>query len=429
EAESESESEAEAESESESESESEGPCADGEFSCDDAGDLLRCAAGIFEPFADCAGGCDAGDGECGLNACPEGDQACALDGALEVCDPTIGGWLDPQVCETGQVCDPTAGDGCIALACTPDTLACDGSEELTVCSEYGTRWVLEESCGAGEVCLDAACVPPPCSDGEDNDSDGEIDYPDEAGCATSSDITEDDPDVAPQCANGSDDDLDEAADFPADVGCFAASDDDEACDVFGTDAFGYVGCEEVTTVLPCPNISASGTYIPLEDDETDAVYIGFTFDFYGEAHDFAWISSNGKIGFPTNSSYGNGCLPASGETIFAWWDDLDPSDGGGTVRYATIGAAPNRTFEVQWVSEHYSGPSGRIDVRAVLHETSNQIDVCYVDTAFGASWIDYGSSATAGIQGGWDGGWDEFIEYSCNAPRLTNDLVLRYVHP
>lgn len=78
-------------------------------------------------------------------------------------------------------------------------------------------------------------VPPPvptptpqCSDGIDNDGDGNIDLAD-AGCSSSSDTFEGDEPTPAQCADGIDNDGDGNIDL-ADAGCSEASDDNEAND-------------------------------------------------------------------------------------------------------------------------------------------------------------------------------------------------------
>jgi len=72
---------------------------------------------------------------------------------------------------------------------------------------------------------------PQCSDGRDNDGDGHVDYPNDPGCFApqQDDETDDCPDgpSCPQCANGKDDDMNGQTDFPNDVGCASASDIDE----------------------------------------------------------------------------------------------------------------------------------------------------------------------------------------------------------
>jgi outer membrane protein OmpA-like peptidoglycan-associated protein len=63
-----------------------------------------------------------------------------------------------------------------------------------------------------------------CSDGQDNDGDGQIDFPSDPGCAAPDDGDETDP---AQCADGKDNDGDGLADHPADPGCSGADDNDE----------------------------------------------------------------------------------------------------------------------------------------------------------------------------------------------------------
>ncbi len=64
-----------------------------------------------------------------------------------------------------------------------------------------------------------------CADGMDNDGDGKIDFPADAGCTSAEDGDETDP---PACSDGVDNDGDGLIDFPADKGCTSADDTDEA---------------------------------------------------------------------------------------------------------------------------------------------------------------------------------------------------------
>ena len=95
-------------------------------------------------------------------------------------------------------------------------------------------------CAPGLVCRLAngsatseTCEQPECNDGDDDDGDGAIDFPDDPGCADASDNDESTDDCAlcstsgcsacPACGNGVDDDGDGAVDYPDDPGCAAAS--------------------------------------------------------------------------------------------------------------------------------------------------------------------------------------------------------------
>ena len=78
------------------------------------------------------------------------------------------------------------------------------------------------------ILAQAYLVDPRCSDGTDNDGDGETDYPGDQGCADADDVTED-PD-APQCSDRLDNDGDGQAGYPDDQGCTSTLDDSEAPD-------------------------------------------------------------------------------------------------------------------------------------------------------------------------------------------------------
>jgi hypothetical protein len=109
--------------------------------------------------------------------------------------------------EIGGRCDPefTLGG---ALAC-PATSPCEGV--------------------AGMM----RCRPTLCIDGLDNDADGDIDYPNDPGCASIDDDTELDDCPSgpncPDCADGVDNDGDGMTDYPQDTACIAASGAIESC--------------------------------------------------------------------------------------------------------------------------------------------------------------------------------------------------------
>jgi hypothetical protein len=194
-----------------------------------------------------------------------------------------------------------------------------------------------------------------------------------------------------------------------------------ACEVFGTDPFGYVGCSRTESVPSCDDISLTGSLACNGDDCVTSVSLPFTFDFYGTPRTNVVIDSNGKLGFSGSSTYTNSCslIP---NTIAPFWDDLFPPAGGG-ILFETLGSAPARRFVVQWNVPHISGGS-RMDIRAVLFEGSNDIRFCYADTTVGYGSVDSGASATAGISSSTSN-----LVFSCNDPQLTDGLVLEFAHP
>lgn len=93
---------------------------------------------------------------------------------------------------------------------------------------------LAAACGGGsdnnDHLVDAPTVGThQCNDGIDNDGDGKIDFPDDPGCTSPTDDTEDSL-PAPQCSDGRDNDGDGKVDYPDDPGCITPQQDDETDD-------------------------------------------------------------------------------------------------------------------------------------------------------------------------------------------------------
>ncbi|MDX1555632.1 MAG: IPTL-CTERM sorting domain-containing protein [Xanthomonadales bacterium] len=131
------------------------------------------------------------------------------------------------------------------------------------------------------------------------------------------------------------------------------------------------------------DISASGTAVALDDDEVSgALTIGFDFPFYGPEFSEAYISSNGFVTFNAGSS--SGCCtgqtlpnPSTPNNLVAlFWEDLDPPEGG-TIRYQTLGTAPNREFVVGYYDiQHFPGGTP-VTMEMILHEASSEVELQY----------------------------------------------------
>jgi len=275
-------------------------------------------------------------------------------------------------------------------------------------------------CPSAHACVAGVCTPAACADGMDNDGDGRIDYPFDPGCTAREDADETNPVPLPQCADGIDNDGDGTIDYPMDTGCTAASDNDESCTQFGMDA-SYIGCVSRPSVLPCDDIRTTGTAACSGDDCVTSLTLPFTFTYYGVGYTSWSVGSNGKTGPAVSASYSNSCT-LENLTIAPFWDDLYPPSGG-SVRYQTLGAAPNRRFVVQWNIPHItSSATSRYDIRAMLHEGTNRITFCYVDTIVESTTVDSGASATVGIKGTAGTGFN----YSCNMPLATDGTMLEF---
>ncbi|WP_299365032.1 M36 family metallopeptidase, partial [Winogradskyella sp.] len=145
------------------------------------------------------------------------------------------------------------------------------------------------------------------------------------------------------------------------------------------------------------DISAGSSTVTLFDDQvSSALPIGFDFNFYQNTYSNFYISSNGFITFDSGGESGccagqnlpSGSLPNN--LIAFAWDDLYPP-GSGTIRYATIGSAPNRILVVDVVDIPFCCDSTpEVTTQVKLFEGSNVIEIHSTDVS--------GSPMTQGIE-------------------------------
>ncbi len=134
------------------------------------------------------------------------------------------------------------------------------------------------------------------------------------------------------------------------------------------------------------NISGTATNVSLGDDQVSGVLpLGFDFDFYGNTYNNFYISSNGFITF--NTDFNSGCcsgqlIPSAGSPnnlIAMGWGDINPGNGGqpgmNVVRYATVGAAPNRILVVEFFNVDQWPSGSNVTFQAHLFESSNHIEI------------------------------------------------------
>jgi hypothetical protein len=265
------------------------------------------------------------------------------------------------------------------------------------------RDCLTGSCGAGLVCL-----APTCTDGVVNGGETDVDCGGSTTCPRCADLR--------ACAATTD---------CTSAMCSFGTCGPDPCVVWGMDT-SYDGCFFRPLTPTCPDVRATGTNTGLVNDGEMAIPIGFDFDFYGSTYSMLTIAANGAVLFDgTDLTPSSTCLPraAAPRTFIApFWDDLMPGGiGRGSVFYQLRGTAPNRKLIVQWAADASDGAVGNpVDVRLVLNETSNRIDICYADTLVGGG-SDSGGNATAGIQSGAD-----FLQYSCASSALFTNFVFQY---
>jgi hypothetical protein len=148
----------------------------------------------------------------------------------------------------------------------------------------------------------------------------------------------------------------------------------------GPDDFGYM-----STPIPVDlrDVSTTGTPLSLGDDHVSgAIPIGFSFPFYNNVYDTAFVSSNGFLSFtPTSSGCCSGQpLPQNeglNNLVAGFWEDLNPPQGG-NIRYETLGSSPNREFVVGFYNVFHYYNYSPVNFEMILHENGN-IELQYGD--------------------------------------------------
>jgi subtilisin family serine protease len=149
--------------------------------------------------------------------------------------------------------------------------------------------------------------------------------------------------------------------------------------------------------------TAGGTNTGLRaDDASVTVPLPFAFPFFDGSHTSVKISTNGYLvlGPSAAGAWSNVRLPSSAEPngiVAPLWDDLR-LETRGSIWHRTVGTAPNRRFVVSWIGAPHYFDVGDSTFQAILEESSGDIVFQYQDVNFGDPFMDYGASATVGIE-------------------------------
>ncbi len=166
----------------------------------------------------------------------------------------------------------------------------------------------------------------------------------------------------------------------------------------------------------------TNTTYPVDDDK-QVVNIGFTFPFGGVNYTQVRIMSNGVLQFGADQAfhtvYNNTAFPiaAADRVIAVYWDDMTPS-AGGTVRYSTLGSAPNRRFVVSWEAVPVYPNTGSYTFQVAIYENGNFKFQYGVGNANGAS-------ATIGAEVD----DTDFTQYSFNTSSVASGTALLFTAP
>ncbi len=144
-------------------------------------------------------------------------------------------------------------------------------------------------------------------------------------------------------------------------------------DFGGPDNYGYQWIDSNEPDGPEYNwidISALGTEVSFNhnDEGTDLMPIGFTYNYYGTDYNQFRINPNGWIGFgDDNTEWTNTAIPSSDAprpAILPFWDDLNPLEGGNVLYYSTANSL------VVWFDNviHYVGDyNGTYDFEVIIY--------------------------------------------------------------
>lgn len=184
------------------------------------------------------------------------------------------------------------------------------------------------------------------------------------------------------------------------------------------DGFGYSCRVEVSSYIE------AATPVTLDgDDSATAIPLPFSFPFYGETYNTAFVATNGFLTFLGSSTEAsNVALPATtmpNGAIYAFWDDL-VFDQDTSLRTHLLGVSPSRRFVIEWRNVRFLDDGPRLDFEVVLHE-NGQILVQYRNISTNGR--EQGSSATLGIENpsGTIG-----LQYSFNEAVVSEGLAVRY---
>jgi hypothetical protein len=121
----------------------------------------------------------------------------------------------------------------------------------------------------------------------------------------------------------------------------------------------------------------------LDDAAWWNIPLGFSYDFFGNTYTTVHVSTNGNIQFgatPISTSFSPGAIPspiAPNNYVAAAWTDwnfgnLDPN----SIRYETIGFAPNRVFAILFDGTAF-GEAGasRYTSQIELYETTGEVEI------------------------------------------------------
>ena len=176
------------------------------------------------------------------------------------------------------------------------------------------------------------------------------------------------------------------------------------------------------------------------DDGTAALILPFPFSFYGQARSLVCVSSNGALYFIgtladcsglidfANTDLSSTAPPGDRPSLLPFWTDLTFDAGGAdAVFYQTLGTPGARRFIIQWNKAFPQGSANPVTFQIVLTEGTDKVVFQYKTVALGqANPATNGALATVGIRDAAGQTSDRQIQWSFNAPVITDDSALAF---
>jgi PEP-CTERM motif-containing protein len=209
----------------------------------------------------------------------------------------------------------------------------------------------------------------------------------------------------------------------------------------GPDAFGYRASDEVAYAFEDLSLSLTSTRVLAgQNDASTLVPIGFSFEFYGTAHNEIHVSTNGLLSFGEsyhwffNRELDSPDLIGDPRLIAPLWHDwnfdgeLQPLTD--AVYYETLGSPGSQRFVVQWNRAYNDTPtlSDPVTFQAVLYE-GGDILFHYRDVTTLVTPSNNGGSATVGIRNAGGTSSGEFLQWSYDEPVLGDGQTILFTVP
>ncbi|WP_432831345.1 RHS repeat-associated core domain-containing protein [Dactylosporangium sp. CA-092794] len=183
-----------------------------------------------------------------------------------------------------------------------------------------------------------------------------------------------------------------------------------------------------TSTVSTPYVAGTTTLALTGDDAVQQISLPFPASFYGQSYSSAWIDTNGMVSFvDPHGSHPDDIvqLPNSADpnaAIYVFGQDLIV-DGSASVRTATSGTSPNRTFLIEWNNaSQFADQTRRQNAEVLFTENSGTIKLNYsgIDNAY-----EQGSGALAGVE---DADGTSATQFSYHTASLNNDTAVIFTY-